>query len=188
MNDFKTKVINIQYAFKNWPKAKKIVFVSLLSCIGAILQSAGGYLPGVGYAISPLATAPVILCTLFSIPFGLYSYTLIALLLFILQPSELIIFPFTTGLLGLFIGISLQLFRKKWSHVLSGATGLVIGICIVLYGLQFPVLGPAIPHTVSLPIVGMIISFSIFYSWIWVVIVYRLIHRITRIIFSSPSK
>ncbi|WP_066290502.1 hypothetical protein [Bacillus sp. FJAT-29937] len=184
MHDLKEDMNEIQAAFEQWPRAKKIVLISLLSSFGAIFQSAGGFLPGVGYFISPLATAPIIVCSIFSIPLGLASYILTALLLLILQPSELIVFPFTTGLLGLFIGISFHQFRKRWSHILSGAAGLMFGICLLLYGLKFPVLGPAISHQFSVTVVGLIFIFSAFYSWIWVVLSARLIKRIRGIVFS----
>ncbi|WNS75059.1 hypothetical protein RRV45_19595 [Bacillus sp. DTU_2020_1000418_1_SI_GHA_SEK_038] len=184
MHFLKKEMNEIQTAFEKWPKARKIILVSLLSSIGAIFQSAGGFLPGVGYFISPLSTAPIILCTIFSIPLGLASYVLTALLLLILQPAELIIFPFTTGLLGLFIGTSFHLFRKKLSHIMSGAAGLTFGICLLLYGLKFPVLGPAVSHQFSVPVSSLIIIFSIFYSWIWVVLSTRLVKRICGIVFS----
>ncbi|MBY0123422.1 hypothetical protein [Bacillus sp. S/N-304-OC-R1] len=188
MYDFKKEILQIQTAFGKWPKAKKIVLVALLSSIGAIFQSAGGYLPAVGYFISPLATAPVILCSIFSIPIGFLSYILITLLLFILEPSELIIFPFTTGLLGLFIGGSFHLFKGIWSQVLCGAAGLIIGISVLLYAVKFPVLGPAVSSSFSFLVFAAVFICSIFYSWIWVALIRKLLGRFKRIIFLSPSK
>lgn len=188
MNGFKKEIIDIQAAFVNWPKAKKVVLVALLSSVGAIFQSAGGYLPGVGYAISPLATAPVILCSIFSIPIGFSSYTLITLLLLILQPSELIIFPFTTGLLGLFIGAAFHLFRRSSTQTIFGAAGLMIGISALLYVVKFPVLGPAVSSSFSFTVFGIVLICSIFYSWIWVFLIHLLLKRIRKIIFSTLSK
>ncbi|KOP78795.1 hypothetical protein ACFFHH_15495 [Cytobacillus solani] len=185
MNIIKKDIHQIQIEFGKWPKAKRIVLISILSSIGAIFQSAGGFLPGVGYLISPLASAPIMLCTIFSIPLGLASYVSTALLLLILQPAELIIFPFTTGLLGLFIGISFNLFQKKSSHILSGSAGLVLGICILLYGVKFPVLGPAFSRPFNIAMIGLIFIFSAFYSWIWVVLCTRLIKRIRELYFRN---
>ncbi|QED49575.1 hypothetical protein [Cytobacillus dafuensis] len=182
MCDVKNEITQIQITFRKWPRSKKIVLISLLSSIGAIFQSAGGFLPGIGYFISPVATAPIILCSIFSIPLGLASYVLTAHLLLILQPSELIIFPFTTGLLGLMIGSSFHFFRKKISYTLSGSAGLTIGIFLLLYGVKFPVLGPAVSHQISVSVIGLIILFSIFYSWIWVLLSTRILKRIKRII------
>lgn len=188
MNKIKNDIHQIQTEFGKWPKAKKIVLISILSSIGAIFQSAGGFLPGVGYFISPLATAPIMLCTIFSVPLGFASYVLTVLLLVILQPAELIIFPFTTGLLGLFIGISFNLFQRKLSHILNGAAGLVIGICILLYGINFPVLGPAFFRPFNIAMISLIFIFSVFYSWIWVVLCTRLIKIIKRLYFRNLPK
>lgn len=91
----------------------KLILVSIFACIAAILQAAGGFLPGIGYLLSPLATAPILLCSMFSIPLGIMSYFLTFMLLFILQPTELIVFPFTTGLLGLGIGVSFSFFLEE---------------------------------------------------------------------------
>lgn len=63
-------------------------------------------MPGIGFLISFLATLPIFLATCFSIRQGILSYTLTIFLLFIIQPSELIIFPFTTGLLGIAMGVA----------------------------------------------------------------------------------
>ena len=158
----------IQEKFNHHKKTMKLMLVSIFSCIAAILQAAGGMLPGIGYFISPLATAPILLCSIFSIPFGVMSYFLTMMLLFILEPTELIIFPFTTGLLGLGIGTSFSLFRKRISMIASGAIFLFLGIMSLLYIFHFPVLGPADSDSFSFLTIGSISLFSFLYSWLWV--------------------
>ena len=120
-----------QIIFNKHKKTMKLILVSIFSCIAAILQAAG-VLPGIGYFISPLATAPILLCSMFSIPLGAMSYFLTIMLLFILQPTELIVFPFTTGLLGLGIGASFYFFRKRLSIIATGAILLMVGIMLSL--------------------------------------------------------
>lgn len=99
----------------------KLILGSILACMATILQAAG-FLPGIGYFISPLATALILLCSMFSLPFEAISCFLTIMLLFILQPTELIVFPFTTGLLGLGIGASFSPFQEGvkyycyWCH------------------------------------------------------------------------
>src|SRR5690606_21054319 len=112
LKDISDDVHSSQMTFYHYKRTRKLILASIFACLAAIFQSAGGYLPGIGYLISPLATAPILLCSLLSIPYGFMSYLLTIMLLVILQPTELIIFPFTTGILGLGIGASFHFFRK----------------------------------------------------------------------------
>lgn len=167
---FQIKVKQLQLDFLKQSKVKRMVYTALLSGFSAIFQSAGGFFPGIGYLISPLATAPILLCTVFLPSFGFFAYLLTILLLLILQPSELIIFPFTTGILGIAIGVAIHLLNKSWSIILYGAIGLTAGICLLLYGLKFPVLGPTISYTISIPVIGGIFACSLLYSFLWLFI------------------
>ncbi len=157
----------------------KLILVSIFACIAAILQAAG-VLPGIGYFISPLATAPILLCSMFSIPFGAMSYFLTILLLFILQPTELIVFPFTTGLLGVGIGASFHLFKKRLSIIATGAILLMLGIISLIFIFHFPVLGPAVSVSFSFLIFGFLFAFI--YSWLWVEIAIIIFKRLKMII------
>jgi hypothetical protein len=171
-----------QKIFNNHKKTEKLIFGSILACIAAILQSAGGFFPGIGYFISPLATAPILLCSMLSIPFGVISYFLTIMLLFILQPTELMVFPFTTGLLGLCIGASFYFFRKRISIIATGAISLMSGIMSLIFIFHFPVLGPAVNETISYRTTGIILLFAFLYSWLWVEIALIIFRRLKRII------
>lgn len=154
-----------QLTFRKNNKTMKLILCSIFACIAAILQSAGGLLPGIGYIISPLATGPILLLSLLSLPYGVMSYFLTIILLFILQPTELFIFPFTTGLLGLGIGATFSFFRKRITIIASGTILLMIGIIGLLFIFHFPVLGPAVSDSFSLLTTAI---FSSLYSWLWV--------------------
>ncbi len=157
-----------QIEFWQRSKIKRFVFGALLACIAALLQSAGGYLPGVGLLISPFATLPILICIMFSLPMGVMSYLLTILLLFILMPSELIVFPFTTGLLAIGIGAAFFFFKKSISIITVGGLVLTIGILILLYLFRFPVLGPVASTSFSFLTTGGIFLFAFLYSWLWV--------------------
>ncbi|KAB2330308.1 hypothetical protein [Bacillus mesophilum] len=171
-----------QQKFYKRKKTTRIILTSIFSCIAATLQAAGGFLPGIGYFISPLATAPILLCSMFSIPFGVMSYFLTIMLLFVLQPTELIVFPFTTGLLGLGIGASFHFFRRRIKIILTGGLLLMSGIISLLFILRFPVLGPAVPDSFSFLLTGCIFLFASLYSWLWVEIALIIFKRLKRII------
>ncbi|WP_163103532.1 hypothetical protein [Peribacillus alkalitolerans] len=171
-----------QTVFQKHNKTLKFIFGSIFACIAAVLQSAGGFLPVVGYFLSPLATAPILLCSILSIPIGLMSYFLTIFLLLILQPTELIVFPFTTGLLGVGIGASFYFFTKRLSIILAGTILLMMGIINLLYVFNFQVLGPAVSVSFSLLSIGSISIFSFLYSLLWVEIALKIIKRIKNII------
>src|SRR5699024_7507846 len=107
-----------QQIFHHYSNDRNHSLKSIFAGFAATLQYAGGFLLGLGYFLSALATAPILLSSMLSIPYGLMSYFLTMMLLLILQPTELIIFPFTTGLLGLGIGIAFT-FLEKESVLLS---------------------------------------------------------------------
>jgi hypothetical protein len=171
-----------QIIFNKRKKTMKLILGSIFACIAAILQAAGGFLPGIGYFLSPLATAPILLCSMFSIPLGVMSCFLTIILLFILQPTELIVFPFTTGLLGLGIGASFNFFRKRLSIIATGSILLMLGIMSLLFIFHFPVLGPAVSDSFSFLTTGSIFLFTFLYSWLWVEIALLIFKRLKMII------
>ncbi|MBT2678263.1 hypothetical protein J7E38_04575 [Bacillus sp. ISL-35] len=168
--------------FKKRKKTMKLILGSFLACISVMLQAAGGFLPGIGLFFSPLATAPILLCSMFSIPLGVMSYLLTIILLFILQPSELIVFAFTTGLLGLGIGAAFCLFRKRLSIIAAGTIFLMLGIIILLFIFDFPVLGPVVSDSFSFLTTAGIFLFAFLYSWLWVEIALNIFKRLKRLI------
>ncbi|HYK74752.1 MAG TPA: hypothetical protein VEV44_16780 [Pseudoneobacillus sp.] len=167
-----------QILFNRYNKTIKLTLVAVFACIAAILQSAGGFLPGIGYFFSPIATAPILLCSMFSISFGTMSYFLTIMLLFILQPTELIVFPFTTGLLGLGIGAAFYFFRKRLSIIATGTILLMLGITSLIYIFHFPVLGPAVSDSFSSLTLGSIFLLTFLYSWLWVEIALIIFKRL----------
>ncbi|MFJ8256717.1 hypothetical protein ACIQ4Z_05470 [Peribacillus asahii] len=149
-------------------RSKKITTAALLCTLSAILQSAGGLIPVVGLFISPFATAPVILSTILSARYGFLGYLLTIFLLFLIQPSEVIIFAFTTGFLGIGISFAFHLWKKRLSITIASAIFLLSGILLLLFVFQFPVLGPSIQPSISLLFFLPLALFSLLYSWIWI--------------------
>ncbi len=175
-------VKNAHLVYQKNSKTKRLVLTALFASIAAVLQAAGGFLPVLGYFISPFATAPILFCSMLSLPLGAMSYFLTNLLLLILQPSELIVFPFTTGLLGLGTGAAFYFFKRRITIIAAGAGFLTIGIISLLYIFKFPVLGPAVSASFSYLITGSIFLFSFIYNWIWVDIALILLKRLKKTI------
>ncbi|WP_059170421.1 hypothetical protein [Bacillus sp. FJAT-27445] len=162
--------------------AMMLVLGALLAGIATILQSAGGIFPGVGYFISPLATAPILFCFILSFWTGMISYVLTSLLLLIFQPSELIVFPFTTGLLGVGLGIAFSRLNKRLNIIGIGAAFLTLGIITLLYVFRFPVLGPVVSTAFSFLTISGIYLFAFLYAWMWVEFVLFFFKKIKNII------
>jgi len=167
-----------QKTFKTYKKTKKLILGAIFACIAAVLQSADGFIPGIGYLLSPLATAPIQLYSMLSTPFGILAYFQTILLLFILQPTELIVFPFTTGLLGLGIGAAFYFFKHRLSIIAAGTLSLMLGISTLLFLLHYPILGPAFSNSLSYLTIGLIFFCCFLYSWIWVEIALIIFKRL----------
>ncbi|MBA9028315.1 MULTISPECIES: hypothetical protein [Bacillaceae] len=158
----------LHHYFKPFSYSKKLVLTALLSTLAAILQSSGNFLPGIGYLISPFATAPILICTMISITFGIQSYVLTYFLLTLIQPGESFAFPFTTGILGLGMGIAFLILKRRIEIIVVTSLLLLGGICFLLYIVHFPILGPIVSTSLSSKLIGFIYIFSFIYSWIWV--------------------
>lgn len=150
----------------NYSHTMKLVFGALLSSIAFILQSAGVF-TGFGYILSMMSTLPIVLATLLSFRIGVLTYLITVFLLAMFQPSELLIFTFTTGLLGISMGIGLAYFRRTLLIVSFAALCLTMGIDALLFGLRIAILGPSISSQLNSFIILGIYSFSFIYSWIW---------------------
>ncbi len=162
----------------SYSKSMQLVAGASLGALAAILQSAGIF-TGVGYIFSMVSTAPIVLACLLSMNIGVMTYFLTILLVAILQPTELFIFMFTTGLLGLSLGFSMKYLRRNILIIAFSAITLTIGISILLYGIKFAILGPSITTKISATVILGTFAFSLLYSWIWkkvCISIFRFIH------------
>ena len=150
-----------------WSPLKQSLFGAMMASLAAILQASGGLLPGIGMFLSPFTTLPILVSTLVSFRTGILTYILTILLLLLMEPSELFIFPFTTGLLGIGLGWTFRILQRRLQIILINGLLLFIGICIPLYVLGFPVFGPAVASDFAGSILVMIFGFSLLYSWLW---------------------
>lgn len=156
------------YTKNHWSTTKLLVYSAMFAVLAALLQSAGGYVPAVGFLISPFTTLPLILVSVISLRYGLFAYVLTAGLLLLIEPTELFIFPFTTGVLGVSIGWGLVRLRRVSFVILFSSVLLFLGICFPLYVLEFPVFGPITTKEFHWQILTGIYTFSVLYSVLWI--------------------
>lgn len=157
-----------------------MVTCALLAAIATILQASGSLVPFVGLFISPFTTLPIVLAALIGFRYGCISYVATIILLILIEPSELFVFPFTTGLLGLGLGLSLTGMRRRLFIISLYGFLLSIGIMIPLYVFKFPIFGPVTNSDFEISLLMLIALFSLFYSVLWVelsLIIIRRLHR-----------
>ncbi|MTI85850.1 MAG: hypothetical protein FH756_18625 [Firmicutes bacterium] len=157
-----------QRFIREYSTQREMVLAAQLCVLAAILQSAGGFFPGVGYLVSAMSTVPVVIASVFSLRCGIKTYLLACVLLFFLQPAELIIFAFTTGPLGIGLGVAFLTLRKRPSVYVITSLFLFAGIILLLYGLRFPVLGPVAQGDIIMTNILFIYGFCFLYSCLWV--------------------
>ncbi|MGG3942095.1 hypothetical protein ABEV54_11735 [Peribacillus psychrosaccharolyticus] len=144
----------------------KLIYTAVLSSFAVIFQSAGGYAPGIGFIVSAMRTLPIFLATIVSIRHGFLSYCVTILLLIIIQPSEILIFSFTTGILGLVLGVTFYNSQTRFLVVSLGGAALFMGIITILFIFRFPVLGPGFGMSFHYRPLLLIVMFSMLYAWI----------------------
>jgi hypothetical protein len=170
---------DLVFSFDLYSKTTRLVMGGLLGSIAVIFQSAGIF-TGVGYLFSMMTTGPIVLAALLSTRIGLMTYFVTIILLAMVQPSELVVFPFTTGLLGLSIGLGLKYMKRTIYILLFSGFCLTAGICILIYGFGFPILGPSVSSQFNIMVFFGTLTFSVLYSWIWMrvsVLVFNMIHK-----------
>lgn len=174
------KINELVTPYRAWSRSRVLVFAALMAVCAALLQSMGAF-SGIGFLISPLATAPIFLITLISKRFGLLAYLVAIFILLILRPDELFVFPFTTGLLGISLGITFIYMRNFFVLAFANGLALAIGICFILYILKFPVLGPSVALSFDAFVVGIVFLFAIIYSAIWLFLCRFLLKKLSRL-------
>lgn len=161
-------------------RTTQLVVGALLGSIAFLLQSAGAF-AGIGYLLSMTSTGPIVLASLLSFRIGMMTYLLTILLLAMFQPGELLVFPFTTGLLGVSLGLGLKYLKRSILIIPLTGLCLTLGICMLLYGFKFPILGPSVTSHLNWFVTLTVFAFSLLYSWIWKILSVSSIKLLSRI-------
>ncbi|WP_052124153.1 hypothetical protein [Ureibacillus manganicus] len=173
-------------SLEGYSMTMRLLVGSLLGSMAVILQSTGIF-TGIGFMFSMMSTGPVVLASLLSLRIGLMTYIITCFILALLQPSELLVFLCTTGLLGLSLGIGLKVLKRGLFIVSFGALCLTMGISILLYVLQFPILGPSVTSQFSIIIILIVVIFSLLYSWLWKIISVSIFKALYKVFFKRLS-
>lgn len=158
---------------KNQSNVNFVVVGGLLTALTVIIQSAPVFIPMIGMILSPFSTLPVALAAMTRISLGLAVYLASALILIFLSLEEAIIFVFTTGILGLVLGM--LIFRKGIviATVISGVV-LSLGITILTFVIGLFKIDGLINSGSAFTTILIFKVFSVFYALVWVKIINNL--------------
>jgi hypothetical protein len=148
---------------------KKVRFIcigGLLTTIAVLFQAAPVFLPVVGLALSPLSTLPIAIAAVLNISLGFTVFFSSALILAIVSVQETIILLFTTGLLGIVIG--LLLYRKGiLASILFSSITLSLGMLFLTYAAGISAFVDLAGSLSTAYTILIFFSFSLIYAGIW---------------------
>lgn len=167
--------------------SKWITLAGLLAAITTILHSAPVFLPVIGLALSPLSSLPVIIGTLLFADRVLPMFLAAAVLLFLINAQEAIIFLLATGPLGLSTALAAVPTVPFWQKSLVPALLLTCGILLLIFLVGLPGLQNIVGH-LNLTIFLAIVLFSFIYSLLFVGIASFLQKRMFSILTKKHDK
>ena len=166
----------------SWSTTKMLAFAAFMAAFAAIFQSAGGLLPGIGFFISPLSTAPILFAMLISCPFRYVHILSHNRFITSDTASRIIYFSIYNGCSGLSLGWSFRFLSTSLAILLTNGISLLIGICIPLFVLGFPVFGPDSFSSITLTALLILFGFSLLYSWIWLEFGMFLLRKLSKLL------
>ena len=159
---------------KNKLTVKLISIGGIFVGLAVIFQAAPVLLPVIGMSLSHLSTLPIALAGMLNISLGVTVYIASVIILAFISIEECLILLFTTGILGLVMGI--LIYRKGvLVSVLCSGVALSIGIGVLTYVIgvfQMGSLEDSIPAGV---LILVFLLFYIVYAWVWNVMVRKFV-------------
>ncbi|RUL54062.1 hypothetical protein [Lysinibacillus antri] len=164
-------------------KINKMRFISIggiLTTITVIFQAAPIFLPAIGLLFSPLSTLPIAIAAFYNISLGLTVFFSSAFILVLVNVQEAIILLFTTGLLGIVLGIFL--YRKGlFISILYSSIALSLGMISLTYIIGISAFGDFISFE-SIPLTLFLYTlFSLIYVSTWNICLRKFINYLIRL-------
>jgi len=152
-----------------------VCFGGISAALCMLLQSAPVWLPAFGMALSPLSTVPVALAASISPLTGIIAFLSAGALLFTVSIQETLIFTFSTGLLGLAVGILINS-RMIIRSVVSGSA-LFCGLNMLLFVFRISLFGPISMQFWSF-MQAVLALFSFAYAVLWSDVMKLIVRRL----------
>jgi hypothetical protein len=147
---------------------RSLCYCAFLTALAVLLQSAPVFLPLAGMALSPLATFPVALACFESKALGAASYAAAGLILLLISPEESLIFFFTTGIMGIPLGIYTRSFIKSIAVTMGFLFG---GMNALTFLAGVSIFGDMTPNASFFSSLMPYLLFSAGYAAVWTLII-----------------
>jgi|GEM_PF-2301224 len=161
----------------NWNRPRNITIGALLAAISVAIQASPLYLPLVGISLSALSTLPVAVAGYLNGATGVFTFLISGAILCFWSVPQALVFLFSSGLLGLCLGI---LIKKRYHFLfVAGICALVLtgGFLVVGKLLGIPIL-PWLTGTKRLMLAPVLLFCSFIYSAIWVPVLNAFLSRL----------
>ena len=157
-------------------KSARIVCLGgVFTALAVVLQSAPVWMPGLGLALSPVSTAPVAAAACISPVTGFAVLICASAILFGISAQEALIFVFSTGILGLVLGLLNN--RKFWISICTAGTVLFGGLALLFYAFGIKIMGP-LTDILESSLPAFFILFSLAYAAGWATLIKFLFKRL----------
>ncbi len=145
----------------------KIIFIgALMAAVATVFQSIPALLSESFALLTTLSAIPVYLAARTNPAAGALSYFTTAVLVLFVSSHEALFFLFTNGVVGVSLGICCYLKQKKINTLVICAFVLTIALCIINYGIGYPVLGVPVPGVIIVQLL-ILFLFSLIYNYIF---------------------
>lgn len=152
---------------------------AVLASLAVVLQVAPLLIPIIGVSISALSTLPVVLAVYSNVIIGILVYIVAGVLISFWSVPQSLMFIFTSGILGLSLGICMKKRLPFMVVVITSALLMSIGLLVVGGILKIPIL-PWLAGTKRVFLVPAILLSTTVYSTIWMLLIRALLSRMLK--------
>lgn len=153
------------YHMRKMSVVRSISIGGILTTLAVMFQSAPIFLPTIGMALSPLSSLPIALAAYVNLSLGISTLISSTILLMFISIEEALILLFTTGLLGVVLGVLYQ--KSLLISILYSAMALTIGMIVLTYIVGIAAFGDLTNSFSIIVTILIFIIFGIIYSTIW---------------------
>lgn len=136
----------------------------------------------VGHVLSAVCTLPMALVSMTGLAPGIACLITSSALVFSAFPAEAPILLCMTGPLGVALGVSMRTKAGVKAQILAGTLTLTAGMVLLSKVVGIDPAGGLTSHLSFLTVAGAYVTFSLFYSALWVMALRRLAPRLLRLL------